>query len=596
MAAHGRRWRDPPTARLGQTRRSVVECVSDHEWSTVITPPSYRTITARLGFVVGPPPTLGCSQLPMESQRMLSRVRPLVVAATMVAGAGAPALAQVERFSERIDQSIAFAPCPDRAGFECGTVTLPIDYERPWAGTFEMAVARTRATGHRIGALFAHPGGHASGLDFIFAGVGAPTFETIRERFDIVSLDPRGVGRTRPVTCGPQVLDPPSDLPDDALIPQLDEVGRRVAEQCLDADRDFVLSIHGTNFARDIDRVRAALGERQWTLVMISNSAPVGAVYARLFPRRVRALVLDSGVGPDFADYGLQRVVDQSGSYEIAFARLAALCRKDTACRLHGEGLDTAYDALFSALTTSPVPGPDGVMLTGADLRGIGDTAVFIESLAAPFVNALADARGGDFARLFQLRALGQSGDSSGSDAIIARLCNDYGTRRVAQDYLPLARAVLGAHPRFAERVSVMSRGSLCSGWPAAIAPVVEPVVGKLSTPILIVGAEFDPAAPFAWTLRLAQALGPATRVVRYQGGGHGLVPRGVPCVRKAVFDYLFNQALPAEGLSCPAVPITFGPPRSAGAVAAPMDAPLSAAPSWRVDVSDTAPVGLRRQ
>jgi len=484
-----------------------------------------------------------------------SRIVSVLSALALITGAHRSDAASSQSVAEFSHERIAFTPCPESPTLECGTLRLPIDYKAPWGERFDLAVVRAKATGKRIGVHFVHPGGHASGIDFILAGAGAPPFEAARERFDLVSIDPRGAGRTRPFRCGRDLPEAPTDPSEEDVIAYLDATGRLFAEQCLDEDRAFVLSINGTNFARDIDAVRAALGERQLTLTMFSNSAPVGAVYARLFPRRVRALVLDSGVGPDFKDYLIQRIVDQKSSYETVLQRLDYLCRNDAACRLSREGVVATYDAVFASLQHAPVVSPDGRELTAADLTEILNVALPVESFGPPFVDALADAQGGDFGLLFLFQTL--TGGPAADDSFLARFCNDYGTRRTAADYLTIERADTGAHP-FGPLVTAEA-AALCSAWPAAHPPVIENVDRRLAVPIVLVGAEFDSDAPFAWTQRLAQAVGTEARVIRYRGAGHGLSTRGIPCVSEALAAYLNDLRPPVDGLSCPAAPTVFG-------------------------------------
>jgi pimeloyl-ACP methyl ester carboxylesterase len=488
---------------------------------------------------------------------MTSRISGILVALTLAAGAiGARAQAQ-DAVASRSHSGIAFRPCADNPAFECGTLRLPVDYERPHGETFDLAVIRVKATGPRIGVHFVHPGGNGSGIDFVLAGAGAPVFQEVRKRFDIVSIDPRGAGRTRPLHCRFDLPQEPTSASDQALIAYLDEFGRRIAEQCLDEDRDFVLSINGINFARDIDTVRAALGERQLTMTMISNSGPVGALYANLFPRRVRALVLDSPVGPDFKDFSFHRFVDQTSGHETTLHRLDQLCRQDARCRLAAEGVVAVYEALLEQLAHAPVVSPGGQTLDDTGLREIAVTALGSEFLAPPFVNAMADARTGDFSVLFQFLAI--AGSPEPDDSFVARFCNDYGTRRAAADYLPFASADFATHPHAFRQLELPQSAALCSAWPAAKSPVIEKVDRRLEVPIVIVGGEFDPAAPFSWTQRMAQALGADARVIRYRGAGHGLSPRGLPCVGDVLMAYWSDLMAPEDGLSCQAVPVVFG-------------------------------------
>ncbi len=291
-----------------------------------------------------------------------------------------------------------------------------------------MAVVRVRASDptRRIGVLFVHPGGHLSGVSFVLKGVGDPAFIRLRERFDIVSLDPRGAGRTRPLNCGFDLPEFPSDTSDAALIAFFDDRGRRIAEQCLDQDRAFVLSISGNNFARDIDMVRRALGERQLSLAMISNSGPVGAVYASLFPKRVRAMLLDSTVAPEFRDHLIERLTEQSASYEFALQRVNQLCLRIAGCPLRATGVVATYDAVRAKLEVAPVTSPAGIPFTAGDLAAVFQSLLPDERQWPLIIGALASAFAGDFTLFFQLQSSG--GSTSGRATATTRSRPDCAT------------------------------------------------------------------------------------------------------------------------------------------------------------------------
>jgi pimeloyl-ACP methyl ester carboxylesterase len=415
-----------------------------------------------------------------------------------------------------------------------------------------MAVIRARAlnTSERIGVLFTHPGANLSGVDFILSGADVPAFNRLREHFDIVSLDPRGAGRTRKLNCGLDLPDVPPDQSDASLIAYFDDYGQRVAEQCLDQDPDFVLSISANNFARDIEIFRRALGERQLSFGMISNSGPVAAVYAARFPERVRAMLIDSTVAPEFRDYAIDRWSEQSASYDIALWRLDQICRRAAACPLRDIGVVTAFDTVFARLLAEPVTAPDGREFTARHLSDAFFNLLPFEPRWPLIIEALSQALDGDFTLFFQA----QSPPIEADDGTIARSCNDYSTRRSAADYFPMVKAVGDTYPRVLGRLKLAYFIASCSGWPEADPPMIRNVQGQLEVPILLIGSEFDSAAPFPWTKRMAQTLGVAHLIVRYQGGGHGLLARSdISCMRDVIDAYLFELRLPPEGDACPA-------------------------------------------
>lgn len=477
----------------------------------------------------------------MNAPSFSSLARAASAAALVLAAAGA---AQA--------QGLRFEPCPENADLDCGTLEVPVDHDAPDGKRVGLAVVRAKAAlpASRIGVLFTHPGGHASGVDFILAGVGAPAFEAMRARFDIVSLDPRGAGRSRPLHCALTPPPPPADDSDAAQIAHLDAVARDVARACLAEGPRFVTSISGMNFARDLEVLRRALGEEQLSLAMISNSGPVGAMYASLHPDRVRALVIDSTVAPDFHDYLVERPAEQSASYELALQRIDHLCATTPGCPLADLGVVKTFDRLKARLATNPVPGPGGPF--GADdFAETFFTILPIEQLWAPAIDGLASAVAGDFSFFF----LFPTGKDPDPDfGFLARVCNDYSTRRDAADFLPQTKAVGNAYPRFFGGPESFGQwAARCADWPAAEPPVIRNLAGELATPVLLVGSEFDSDAPFAWTKRMAAALGMERRVVRYAGGGHGLVTQNQACLAPIFSDYMFDLQLPPEGTTCEA-------------------------------------------
>jgi pimeloyl-ACP methyl ester carboxylesterase len=202
--------------------------------------------------------------------------------------------------------SIHFAPCAEDATLDCGTLNVPIDYDKPHGKTVAIAVIRAGATNaaKRIGILVGNPGGPGvSGVDFLLGVSRLPVMARLRQYFDVVSFDPRGVSRSRGVACPLELTPIPQHADDDTLANYFDDVSRRFAQACLDHNGSFVTHIGTMNVARDTDLLRRALGERQISYAAGSYGTVLGAAYASLFPERVRAMMLDGAVAPQFRDY-----------------------------------------------------------------------------------------------------------------------------------------------------------------------------------------------------------------------------------------------------------------------------------------------------
>ncbi|NJM08381.1 alpha/beta hydrolase [Candidatus Gracilibacteria bacterium] len=317
------------------------------------------------------------------------------------------------------------------------------------------------------------------------------------------------------------------------------------------------------NIARDMDMLRRALGDKQLSYVGLSFGTTLGAVYASLFPTRVRAMILDSGVMPEFRDSLVEFAAEQSMSFEQTLHRLDQVCRKDAACHLHEKGVVAALDEILAQLRATPATAPDGSVLNAAIVQAIVASLLSFDASWPLLVRALADAQNGDFALLFQL-VPAISNIPLSDTAFFAIKCNSFGTRRSAAEYLPTSKAVGELTPRLFSPLRVANVVATCTAWPAADVPIIRNVSDKLDNPILMFGTDFDPNTPLSWTRSLAFALGAEQNIVRYQGGGHTIVTRGTGCIGAIVFGYLFELAVPAEGTTCPARPLNFAPPAQA--------------------------------
>jgi pimeloyl-ACP methyl ester carboxylesterase len=444
--------------------------------------------------------------------------------------------------SERYSPTkIKFAPCAEDPTLECGTLNVPVDYGKPHGETVGIAVIRAKVTNpdKRIGVLIMNSGGPAqSGVDFVRSGVAVPSFILARERFDIVSFDVRGSHRSRPVRCEVEPSGVPTDLNDAALVSFFDDFSHRVASACLEQNGPFIKSMSTNNIARDMDVLRRALGESQVSYIGLSYGTTLGSVYASLFPQRVRAMLLDAGVPPEFRDYLVEFWSEHSAGFEVAFRYLDQRCRRDLACRLKETGVISAFDAVSAKLKAEPVTSDDGAVITETEVRNVVGELLYSERLWPFIVDALADALAGNYGLLFELAPIfaptGEDGiplalDTRTFTAHTAILCNDYGTRRPASEYLPVDEAVGALQTRLYGRFFVASGVARCAAWPKGDPPIIKNVKGRVATPILLIGNDFDNATPLSWTRSLARSLGMERSLIRYLGGGHGAATSGNP-------------------------------------------------------------------
>lgn len=463
--------------------------------------------------------------------------------------------------------TLLFRPCPENPVLDCGTLQVPVDYEQPHEASLGIAVIRARATnpGARIGVLVGNPGGPGlSGVDFVLALANAPL--PVRARFDIVSFDPRGVKRSGQVRCQFDVGARPDPSDDAALTAYFDELGQRHAEACLAQNGPHVAHLGTVNVARDIDMIRHALGESQITYAAGSYGSLLGATYASMFPKRLRAMLLDGGLAPAFRDFNVESWSEYSQGFELAFQRLDQLCRRDTSCALGHIGVVPALDSVLAVLRAAPVAGPNGVPLTAGRVQDLAALLLQSERNWPLLVRALAGGYAGDFTLFLQLlpAVLGER-----NHALFPIWCNDHGTRRSAADVLRIDEAIGALSPRFFGRFFLAEAVSLCGSWPAADPPHIRDVSHRVERPILILANDFDPNTPLVDARAMAQALGMEQSLLRYEGGGHTAFFKGIGCIDAAANDYLINLTLPPAGATCPAMPVSFGPPASTRTIAA---------------------------
>ena len=439
---------------------------------------------------------------------------------------------------------LRWRPCEE--GNECAELELPLDYEDPGGPTITIALLRMPATdpANRIGSLLYNPGGPgASGVDTV-AQAGQFLFSpTARARFDIVGFDPRGVGRSDAVRCLPSrpVLEEP--YPDDAAeVEKWTAAARAVAEACEAQNGDVLPHLGTENVARDLDRIRAALGDQGLTYLGQSYGTLIGALYADLFPDRVRAMVLDAPVDPDLS--GAELIAGQAEGFEAAIDRFLAACAADASCQF-GAGGDPAgsFRNLTAQWDAGPVAGVSG------NVAWNGVAIALLSGAWDQLADALARAEQGDLSGLADLA--GPAIDPEALDAYDAVACLDLsvGNDPVAYGRLgqQLERSAPGIGPFLAWSPGW---GSVdCAFWPVPPQRDPEPVDPEGVAPILVIGGTHDPATPYPWAEALAEQL-PSSVLLTRDGDGHGSYGRS-DCINRHTDDYLVGLSLPPAGTVC---------------------------------------------
>lgn len=449
---------------------------------------------------------------------------------------------------------------PDRPlSFECGTTEVPADYDDFDGATLELFLLRavsTAPTRDRLGSLVVNPGGPGgSGVDAAL-GLSLSLPESLLSSFDIVGFDPRGVGGSTPVSCISDAdkdelnAEEPTPRSDEELTEALDN-STEIADGCAERYGDGLGDFNTVYTARDMDRIREALGEEQLTFLGYSYGTTLGSTYAELFPDRVRAFVLDGAVNPDSDDR--EDAENDAAAFERAFDAFAADCVA-RACPAAPDPRALVQQLLDSAETT-PIPqsagddrlATDGLVFTGV-LGALYDQGSWVD-----LGDALAAAAGGDSTGIVDLADSYNQRLDDGSytnlvDANIAINCADtdqtYGIDEVAE----ASREWDEQYPIFGAAVAA---GLLtCGVWQATRHPLPQRDAAG-AAPILVVGTVGDPATPYEGAEVMADNLESGV-LLTWEGEGHTAFPK-TPCITDAVVSYLVDLTVPAEGTRCPA-------------------------------------------
>lgn len=448
--------------------------------------------------------------------------------------------------------------------FECATLKVPLDYENPdQSEDLELSVVRKSAggSGKPIGSLMVNPGGPGgSAVDYVqtAAGIGFP--EEVRERYDIVGMDPRGVARSEPIKClSDRAMDahtakdstPDSKAEEEALT----KSNKAFADGCEEQAGKLLDHVSTIEAARDMDVLRQVIGDDKLHYVGFSYGTLLGATYAGLFPDRAGRLVLDGAMNPSLDAEQLSR--DQTTGFTTAFNAFAEDCVGRSDCPLGTESAADAgkqLSAFFEKVDKEPLDtGSDRELTESLATTGV-IMAMYDESWWAMLRDALTDAMDGDGAALLGMSDNYYERDPDGSYGNImyansAINCLDqpgaFGSPEEAEK----------AVDSFEEVSPVFGRGFaydalICADWPAKPSGEANRIEAQGADPILVVGTTRDPATPYVWSEALAEQLDSAT-LLTYEGDGHTAYVRGGDCVNSTVNTYLLKGEVPEGGKSC---------------------------------------------
>jgi pimeloyl-ACP methyl ester carboxylesterase len=447
---------------------------------------------------------------------------------------------------------------PSGFQFHCTTIKVPRDWAKPAGPTMDLALIRVRSNSQkdRIGSLVVNPGGPGgSGVDLaVYLTRGLP-IEVLR-RFDLIGFDPRGVGRSTPVKC---ISDADLDAtfgadPDPQSQTEFDEMvamTKRVDDICGDKYGDELRLFSTEQAARDIESIRTTVGDEKLTYLGYSYGTLLGAVYAQLFPTKIRAMVLDGAVDPTQTSAASGE--SQAKGFERAMDNFSTWCTSHrSACDLDDEPRAVIGDLLNKA-RVKPVKGPRGRTATPGWIFYAVVSSLYTQDYWTDLADALSDLQGGDASGVFDLADRYAERDPSGHytnlfDANAAVNCADDGKSPTVDQIRTAQTDWRAKYPLFGAPLAV--GGLTCALWPGKRDPYP---VGKAvgAPPIVVVGTKGDPATPYEQTATLAEMLGVGT-VLTWEGEGHTAYPE-TRCISNAVNGSLISLKVPEAGLTCPA-------------------------------------------
>jgi pimeloyl-ACP methyl ester carboxylesterase len=459
-------------------------------------------------------------------------------------------------------QVLEWEACGD--GLQCSTAVAPLDWADPGAHDIELALVRQPATsGSPIGSLLLNPGGPGgSGYDFVRDSLDYAVDERLQSSFDVVGFDPRGVNRSTAVTCyeDPAELDsylydiPPGEPGSDQWLAASTQATIEFGERCLELTGPLLAHVDTPSAARDLDMLRAALGDDTLSYLGYSYGTLLGQVYADLFPERTGRLVLDGAVDP--AATGFDVTATQARGFESALRAFLEDCLTASDCPFRGSVDDAMLEvrALLDTLDASPLASADG--------RELGSGGMFT-AIILPLYNQqnwvylrqlFAGVFAGDTDYAFQLADSYNGRDPDGTyrdnqtEAFISINCLDERGDGSVEAMRAEAEELRRLAPVFGPQMSWGGTG--CPHWPVPAVRDRVPIVAPGSADILVIGTTNDPATPYEWAVTVADTLENG-HLVTYNGEGHTAYNKSNDCVNRVVDDFLIDGTVPGADPEC---------------------------------------------
>jgi len=459
-------------------------------------------------------------------------------------------------------QELTWSDCDE---LECATVQVPVDWSNADGPTIGIAINRHQAldSDARLGSMLINPGGPGGeGLSFAEYFVTSAGTDLL-DAYDVIGFDPRGVGASAGVNCGDGAALDAYYLPDLVIETQADiDAARQTfvdfTDNCRELTGPIWENVDTVSAARDMDVIRAVLGDEQLNYMGFSYGTELGATYAQLYPEKVGRMTLDGAV--DFLLDEDQFSIDQAKGFELALTNFVEWCHLQDACALDS---DTAtakqqiHDMTITALNDGYSSGTD--LEVNGTLMFYGIAVTLYDEASWPYLmQGLNDVINSNTAGvIFQLASIYLDRDptsgeysSNSTEAFTAIGCMDSppGDPYTIDEYNDFAAAVEAAAPTLGW---AYASGIGCEGWQWEANEYITSLDATTGTgPILVVGTTNDPATPIKWARSLTERLGNAS-MLEWDGEGHTAYGRSNQCVIDAVDGYMVDGVVPSSGMQC---------------------------------------------
>jgi pimeloyl-ACP methyl ester carboxylesterase len=451
-------------------------------------------------------------------------------------------------------ETLTWAPCQQGKPGDCATVQVPVDWNNRNGDKLRIAIGRLKAAEpeHRIGVLFLPIGGPGvSGIDYYVLGQNPPATGELRKRFDIVTWDQRGVGRSNEVRCSSQLLDQrPGTYPaSEQEYRDLLAYNAKLGADCRRHTGPVFDHVDTGSAVRDLDAIRAALGEGKISLYGSSYGTLVGQQYAELFPARLRAMTITSNLDHSITSAG-HYIATATADLESSFNAFADWCARTANCGLHGQDVRALWDGLHARAEAGTLTDPgNGQPVSAESLRGELFGAMYSPSSWYDLATRLRSLAGATTA---SRPSAATASDELAGNSYQAIWCEDwkwhvggYAELRAYRD----RAAALAPHTKLSPFWGDVTS---CLGWPAEASNPQHRLSISNTPKILVATSAADVAAPRAWNLAVAEQIRNSV-LLTYDGVGHGLYKLS-PCAQAHIERYLIDLVTPAPGTHCAAV------------------------------------------